>query len=194
MAGDSIEAARALLGAQLVREDASGIRAARIVELEAYGGPVDRASHARAGRTPRTAIMYGPPGVAYVYLVYGMHHCLNIVTGPEGFAGAVLVRAVEPIQGLGLMRAARLANRGAGHAPDRIADERLASGPGLVCRSFDIDRSLTGVDLCDPKGGVRIEARGPDDRDPVPGWTARIGVEYAGEPWASLAWRLVDRS
>jgi DNA-3-methyladenine glycosylase len=138
--------------------------------------------------------MYGPPGVAYVYLVYGMHHCLNVVTGPEGEAGAVLVRAVEPIEGADLMRAARLARPGSSPGDRRVPVLRLASGPGLVCRSFGIDRSLTGADLCDRSGIVRLETLAPDERRPVPAWTPRIGVAYAGEPWASLAWRLVDQS
>jgi DNA-3-methyladenine glycosylase len=138
--------------------------------------------------------MYGPPGVAYVYLVYGMHHCLNVVTGPDGTAGAVLVRAVEPLEGAAAMRSARFAGMSASQAGERVPDERLASGPGLVCRSFDIDRALTGADLCDRGGSVRLEARAPSEREPLPAWTARVGVGYAGEPWASLAWRLVDRS
>ena len=162
--------------------------------MEAYGGPSDRASHARAGRTSRTAVMYGPAGVAYVYLVYGMYNCLNVVTGPEGVAGAVLVRAVEPLEGAAPMRAARLMRRTTERVRARVPDHRLASGPGLVCEAFDIERSLTGVDLCDSEGRVRLEARLPSDRQPLPAWTARVGVGYAGEPWATLAWRLVDRS
>jgi DNA-3-methyladenine glycosylase len=100
-------AAHTLLGATLVREDATGRRTARIVEVEAYGGPEDRASHARFGPTARNRVMFGPPGVAYVYLVYGMYDCLNVVSGPEGTAAAVLIRAVEPLEGVARMRADR---------------------------------------------------------------------------------------
>ena len=135
--------------------------------------------------------MYGPPGRAYVYLVYGMHHCLNVVTGPEGVASAVLVRAVEPVHGLARMH---LGHRPGRRAADGSADNRLASGPGLVCRSFGIDLAPTGIDLCDPASSVRIERRSAGERLPDGAWTARIGVAYAGEPWASLAWRIVDRS
>jgi DNA-3-methyladenine glycosylase len=175
----------------------------RIVELEAYSGPDDLASHARAGRTARNAVMFGPAGIAYVYLVYGMYDCLNVVTGPEGAASALLVRAVDPLEGLELMRAdrARLVSarrRSASHDTaaerdrlTRLPDRRLASGPGLVGAAFGIDRTFTGVDLCDPGSPLRLE--GPvgsvPDREVVA--TPRIGVAYAGEPWASLPWRLV---
>ncbi|MBA2720837.1 MAG: DNA-3-methyladenine glycosylase, partial [Chloroflexi bacterium] len=103
----TLDAARALLGWRLVRDDDTGRRVARIVELEAYIGEDDGASHARFGRTSRNEVMYGPPGRAYVYLVYGMHDCLNIVTEPAGSPAALLVRAVEPLEGTGLMRASR---------------------------------------------------------------------------------------
>ena len=112
LAGPSLEAARALLGARLVRDAAPGDdpaepRIGRIVEVEAYIGIEDRASHARMGPTPRNAVMFGPPGIAYVYLVYGMHHCLNVVTEPAPRPAALLIRAVEPVSGLAAMRAAR---------------------------------------------------------------------------------------
>ena len=116
-------------------------RVGRIVEVEAYIGEEDRASHARFGPTDRNRVMYGPAGIAYVYLVYGMHHCLNVVTEPAGRPAALLVRAVEPLDGIDAMRAARDAlatGRGGGRnaAPDaprrRVADARLAAGPGLV--------------------------------------------------------------
>ena len=134
-------AARALLGTLIVRADASGRRIARIVETEAYAGPEDRASHARAGRTVRTGVMFGPPGRAYIYLVYGLHHCLNVVCGPDGEAAAVLIRAVEPVAGVELMRARRGATAG--------ADARLGAGPARACQALDIDRRLDGIDLLD---------------------------------------------
>ncbi len=137
--GPVVAAARALLGALLVRDDGSGRRVARIVETEAYDGPRDRASHARAGRTARTAVMFGPPGHAYVYLVYGMHHCLNVVCGPDGEASAVLIRAVEPDLGVELMRAGR------GDRPG--PDARLGAGPARLCQALAIDRRLDGIDL-----------------------------------------------
>src|SRR3954453_8770638 len=103
----TLEAAAAILGWRLVRDDQDGRRAGRIVEVEAYVGEADLASHARFGRTARNAVMYGPPGRAYVYLVYGMHDCLNVVTGRVGTPEALPGRAVEPIEGVELMRAAR---------------------------------------------------------------------------------------
>jgi DNA-3-methyladenine glycosylase len=195
-----------LLGARLVRADETGRREGRIVEVEAYGGPDDRASHARFGSTRRNRVMAGPPGMAYVYLVYGMYDCLNVVTGPAGRASAVLIRAVEPLVGLDLMRADRVAQtarRRAGRTPEaleaarerlvRIADERLASGPGLVAAAFGLDATWTGRDLCSPDAVLRLE-RDPDDpADSIPGEviqvSARIGVAYAGPDWAERPWR-----
>ena len=146
--------------------------------------------------------MFGPPGTAYVYLVYGMHDCLNIVTEPAGRAAALLVRAVEPIEGIELMRASRARRAGerrrAGptsgearpqaQAPPPVA--RLGSGPGLVCAIFDLDRSLTGRDLLGPDAPIRLEPRpvGEPRADIVEG--PRVGIAYAGEPWASKPWRL----
>jgi DNA-3-methyladenine glycosylase len=189
----------------LVRDDTTGRRAGRIVEVEAYIGTDDQASHARFGETGRNRVMFGPPGHAYVYLVYGMYDCLNIVTEPAGRPAAVLVRAVEPIEGIERMRADRLtvdqrrrrtqspAGAAAARARiERIPDHRLASGPGLVAAAFGIDTSMTGTDLCDPASGLRVEDA-PRDR-PEPGSivaTARIGVDYAGPDWAARPWRFV---
>jgi DNA-3-methyladenine glycosylase len=197
-----VDAARAILGATLVRVDSRGRRAGRIVEVEAYAGPEDQASHARAGRTERNAVMFGRPGIAYVYLVYGMHDCLNVVTGPADSAGALLIRAVAPTDGVDLMRADRLAWLAAHRrkvGSDAIAreaarlehlpDVRLASGPGLVAAAFGIDRSATGTDLFDPASSLRLEGPfGAVAADAI-SVGPRIGVAYAGTPWAEQPWR-----
>jgi DNA-3-methyladenine glycosylase len=170
--------ARALLGALIVRDTSAGRCVARIVETEAYGGPEDRASHARAGRTPRTVVMFGPPGRAYVYLVYGLHHCLNVVCGDDGVASAVLVRAVEPLAGVEIMRERRGQRSG--------ADERLGAGPARTCQALAIDRALDGIDLLsDDRLWL---ARGTPVR---PGVVCgpRVGVDYAGDEWGTRAWR-----
>jgi len=144
--------------------------------------------------------MAGPPGIAYVYLVYGMYDCLNVVTGPEGQPAAVLIRAVEPLSGMKLMREGRLARAGRRRAARTAAgiqtararlaatpDARLASGPGLVAAAFDIDTEWTGVDLCDTASALRLE---PGDVPPAEiEVSPRIGVAYAGEEWASRPWR-----
>ncbi len=199
LAGDTLDAASALIGARLVRvggpdgtagatDSATELRVGRIVEVEAYIGEGDRASHARMGPTARNAVMFGPPGIAYVYLVYGMYHCLNVVTEPAPRAAAVLIRAVEPVEGVDAMRAAR-ERRSRG--PVRAADTRLAAGPGLVAAAFDIDRSHTGVDLCDGASTLHLEARPLDEPAPAVLATPRIGIAYAGEPWVSVPWRFV---
>jgi DNA-3-methyladenine glycosylase len=202
LAGDSLAAARALIGARLVRDPAldahagdplAARRVGRIVEVEAYIGVEDLASHARMGPTARNRVMFGPPGIAYVYLVYGMHHCLNVVTEPDGRAAALLIRAVEPLEGIEAMRAARRAV--ARHRPPReVAAARLAAGPGLVGAAFSIDRSLTGLDLCAAGSPLRLEpAPGEKPANEVVA-TPRIGIAYAGEPWISRPWRLLDPS
>ncbi len=155
--------AREMLGTTLVHVDDSGLRrAGRIVETEAYVGPHDAASHARSGPTRRGALMYGPPGVAYVYLIYGMHYCFNAVTETVGYPGAVLVRAIEPLEN---------AERG--------------GGPALVCRALHIDRSCTGVDLVTGNLGLEDAPSVPDEDVRI---GPRIGVDYAGE-WAAHPWR-----
>jgi DNA-3-methyladenine glycosylase len=187
-----------------VRDDALGRRIGRIVELEAYIGQEDRASHARFGPTERNRVMWGRPGTAYVYLVYGMYDCLNVVTEPEGRPAALLVRAVEPIDGVEAMRRARIeAGRRRRRRADTAAEagridalppHRLARGPGLVAAAFGLDRSHTGADLLDPGSPIRLEAPASGDRPPEPAWTPRIGIDYAGEGWTDRPWRLVDAS
>jgi DNA-3-methyladenine glycosylase len=132
-----VTVARAALGRVLVHDSPEGRVAGRIVEVEAYGGPDDPASHARSGRTARNASMFGPPGHAYVYFTYGMHHCLNLVTGETGRAAAVLVRALEPIQGFELLRR----RRGTADAG------RWLRGPGCVADGLGLDRAHDGLDL-----------------------------------------------
>jgi len=189
LAGPTLSAARALLGARLIREGSDGPRVGRIVEVEAYIGEDDAASHARFGRTARNAVMFGDPGRAYVYLVYGMHHCLNVVTEPVGRPAAVLIRAVEPETGIAAMRDARV-SRTRTRPPATSRDARLAAGPGLVAAAFSIDRSATGVDLCDPASPLRLALAPGEDPPPVE-MTPRIGIAYAGEPWSSRPWRLL---
>lgn len=145
-------------------------------------------------------------GLAYVYLVYGMYDCLNVVTGPEGAPSAVLIRAVEPLSGLTEMRHARLSVEGrrkAARTPGgttaararlaRTPVDRLASGPGLVAAAFGIDTSWTGRDLCDPGSPLRLERDPADPSDAVPddrvAVSPRVGVAYAGDDWASRPWR-----
>ncbi len=161
-ARDAATVARALLGAILVAEADGARRRARITETEAYVGPHDKASHSRHGPTRRNASMFGPPGHAYVYFLYGMHHCLNVVTGLEGDGQAVLLRAAEPLDGW---------------------DARL-TGPALLARAFRVTRADDGADLA--TGRLRLE-RGPTPRRIRTG--PRVGVAYAG-PWARRHLRL----
>jgi DNA-3-methyladenine glycosylase len=158
--------------------------------------------------------MFGPPGHAYVYLVYGMHRCLNVVTEPAGQPAAVLVRAVEPIEGAGAMREARLCYEASRprspRAPgdgqprasratvatthDRLArlpDARLASGPGLVGAAFSIEMAQSGLDLLDPDAPLRLEPARPGEPEPIIVGTRRVGIAYAGSPWAEAPWRLL---
>lgn len=193
------------MGARLVREiPGEPTRIGRIVEVEAYIGEDDRASHARFGRTDRNAVMYGPPGIAYVYLVYGMYDCLNVVTEAVGFPAAVLIRAVEPIVGIDAMRRGRVDHALARRRPDggtatqpspRIATAdltRLADGPGKLAAAFAIGREQNGVDLCESSAGLWIEPAADDDRPVVVRATPRIGIGYAGAPWTDVPWRLID--
>lgn len=167
--------ARDLLGARLVHASPGGPVGGRIVEVEAYAGPEDLAAHSSRGRTARNAVMFGSPGHLYVYLVYGLHHCLNVVAGPGDKPEAVLVRALEIDEGLALARH----RRGPG-----VTDVRLAAGPGNVGRALNVDRSLNGTDLL--AGPVRVVPR----EGPLPAVARgrRVGVDYAG-PWAARPMR-----
>ena len=155
---DTVEVAQDLLGKHLVHVVSGVERVGRIVEVEAYLGPHDLAAHSARGLTNRTKIMFGPPGHAYVYMIYGMHYCMNVVTQPEGQASAVLLRAVEPVKHI----------------------EGRTQGPALLCKAMDIDKRQNGADLLsdelhivDPRDGGRIRiVKRP-----------RIGVDYAGH-WA----------
>jgi len=166
-----------LLGAFLVHEVPGGRIAGRIVEVEAYVGPEDLAAHSSRGQTPRNGVMFGPPGHLYVYLVYGMHHCVNVVCGPDAKPEAVLLRAAELTQGEELARTRR----------GGVPRARLASGPGNLAAAFGIDRRLNGADLLD--GPVRLQ-HGP--RPQSVDRTPRIGVDYAGD-WADRRLRYLIR-
>lgn len=159
----TLEVARELLGALLVHKRPSGRLVGRVVETEAYVGPEDRGSHAHRGRTARTWPMFGPPGRAYVYLIYGVHHCFNVVTEGEGYPAAVLIRALEAVEEL----------------------PGPARGPGLVCRLMDIDRRFTGLALTAPPLYFAAGQRVPNERVAT---GPRVGIDYAGE-WAARPWR-----
>lgn len=160
-----------LLGARIVHDAPDGVVGGRIVEVEAYEGPDDLAAHSSRGRTARNEVMFGPPGHLYVYLVYGLHLCMNVVAGPGAKPEAVLIRALEIDEGVEIARARR---------GPRPPDTRLAAGPGNVGQALGIDRGLNGSDLL--SGPVRIEPRA----GPIPPTRngSRVGVDYAG-PWAA---------
>jgi DNA-3-methyladenine glycosylase len=175
---DTIEVARDLLGKVLVREIDGSRLSVKIVETEAYVGPHDKACHARNGMTARNRVMFGEPGHAYVYFIYGMYYCLNLVTEKAGYPAAVLIRAGEPLEGEDTMRALRTKAR-------KIKD--LTSGPGKLCQAMSIDRELNGADVC-RKGPLYLETGMGDSHEIAS--CKRIGVEYAGEykdkPWRFL--------
>lgn len=163
--------ARDLLGTLLTRRsDTAPTRSGIIVETEAYVGAEDMASHAHRGRTPRTEVLFGPAGIWYIYLVYGMHHQLNIVTDLPGTPAGVLIRAIEPVEGIAPMRAARTAVR---------TNRDLTNGPGKLCHALAIDRSLNGTSATDRTAHVFISS----DNHRIPSShiiaAPRIGIPYA---------------
>jgi DNA-3-methyladenine glycosylase len=169
-----------LLGKVLVHDTADGTAAGRIVEVEAYRGPADRAAHSYGGhRSARNEVMYGPPGHAYVYFIYGMHHCMNVVTRAAGVPEAVLLRALEPLEGESLMRR----RRGLPAAPAW----RLCRGPGALCQALGITRAANGADLV--RGPLRVLDAPAIGAHRV-ARTVRIGIDYAGA-YATRPWRFV---
>jgi DNA-3-methyladenine glycosylase len=175
----TIRVARQLLGKYLVRRHPDGKTVGKIVETEAYVGPHDLACHAAKGRTARTEVMFGPPGHAYVYFIYGVYYCLNIVTEEVGHASAVLIRALEPIEGIKLMQKRR--------GLDEL--RKLVSGPGKLCLAMAIDKALNSADMS--RGNVLyVEDRGERAAKIVA--RPRIGVDYAGK-WKDKPWRFLIR-
>jgi len=182
---DTLAVARELLGCVLVRRLGHGVELrGRIVEAEAYVGEEDKACHARAGRTPRTEVLYGPPGFAYVYLTYGMHHMLNAVTEAEGRPAAVLIRAAEPLQGLERMARGRGLS---GNGP--VRPQALASGPAKLCQAFGLDLRQNRSDLRGPT--LWIEPGEPIP-DAAVAASPRIGCHTAPAPWDSIPWRFYE--
>jgi DNA-3-methyladenine glycosylase len=172
-----LSVARTCIGKLLVHRTNEGLMVGRIVETEAYRGPEDRASHSFGGRrTARTEVMFGPPGYAYVFFVYGMHYQFNIVTTGDGHPHAVLVRALEPISGIECMAKRRKLPQ---------TSRELTNGPGKLCQAFAIDERAYGLDLCDSR---LFLADGPPTKTQR---SARIGVRYAAE-WAQKPWRFFD--
>jgi DNA-3-methyladenine glycosylase len=165
-----LKVAEELLGRVLVRRIGDRTLRGAIVEVEAYAGRNDLGSHASRGKTNRTSIMFGPPGFAYIYLIYGMYHCLNVVADHEGEPAAVLIRALQPFEGL----------------------DEATDGPGKLCRALQIDRSLLGIDMTS-EGPLFVS-----DELALPDFQVatgpRVGIDYAGE-WALKPWRLwVERN
>jgi len=171
----TLDVAPDLLGKVVVRRLGNETLAGRIVETEAYLDHPDMASHASRKNPKRAQIMFGPPGFAYVYQVYGMYFCLNLVAEREGVAGAVLVRAAEPVEGIDAIK--RLRKR-------PMPERNLTSGPSKLCQALGIDMAFNGVDLCGDE--LWVEDRGLPRGEVCTG--PRVGVDYAGE-WALKPWR-----
>lgn len=175
----TLTVARELIGARLVRILNGRELVGLITEAEAYIGEEDLGCHAKAGRTPRTAVMYGPPGHAYVYFTYGNHWMLNVVTEREGSPAAVLIRAIQPIEGVEVM--------------SRRREGRDTFGPGKLTQAMGITKRENGVDLTDAGSSLRIEA-GMRVPDSLVTKGPRVGLNTVPEPWKSKPWRFVVNS
>ena len=175
---DTLQVARDLLGKRLVKTEDGKRIGGLIVEAEAYRGEEDQGCHAKAGRTPRTAVMYGAPGHAYVYFTYGQHWMLNTVCEAEGFPAAVLIRAILPTEGIQVISSRR------GSQPRRL----WTDGPAKLCQALAIYRNFNAVDLCAPGADLFIE-----DAEPVSDLAVttgpRVGFNNVPEPWLSMPWR-----
>lgn len=178
--GSPARVAREVIGKVLVSTAGARILAGRIVEAEAYHGADDPAAHAFAGKTPRNAVLFGPPGFAYVYFIYGMHFCLNVSCETDGTGGGVLFRALEPLDAFGDQTGAVAEMRRLRGLPDDAPLRLVASGPGRLCQAFGITRTNTnGLDFTDPSSPLRIVDDGFRAKEIVA--TPRIGVSKAAE-------------
>ncbi len=179
-AREAPDVARNLLGHLLVHESGGQRIAGRIVEAEGYTGWDDAASHASRGQTKRNAVMFGPPGHAYVYFIYGMYWLLNVAARPPGvdYGGAALIRAVEPVEGIDVMAERR----------DGRPEREWTSGPGRLTMALGVDGTLNGVDLTAADSPLRIERGQPVPVDEV-ACGPRIGLGSTPEPWRSKPWR-----
>lgn len=185
----AVELAERLLGTILVSRVGSVRTAGRICEVEVYRGEEDRACHARNGPTPRNRVMYGPPGFAYIYVIYGMYHCLNIVAEPRSYPAAILIRALDPVEGIETMRRRRLRGR-RGHGGPPAGALELATGPGRLCQALGLDRRHDGTDLTGEtlflEAGRRLP-RTSIERAP------RVGLTEACGDWRFRPWNLSYR-
>lgn len=179
-ARDTVEVARDLIGKTLVRQDGADRISGVIIETEAYRGEEDLACHCRSGRTPRTEIMYGPAGRAYVYLIYGMYWLLNVVTEAVGNPGAVLIRAIEPLNGVEI-----IARRRAGQAR-----RNWTNGPGKLSLALDIQGDMNDVNICTSSGPLYI-TQGVDVSPEIIRRGPRVGLDTVPEPWRSKDWRFM---
>jgi DNA-3-methyladenine glycosylase len=178
----TLDVARDLIGTVFVHESPAGLASGVIVETEAYIGEADPACHAAPGPTRRNAPLYGPPGMAYVYLNYGIHYLVNAVTEPDGWPAAVLIRALEPLEGEPLMRRRRA--RGSGRPASGFTSAELCRGPGNLTRALGISLRQNLFDLTN--GPLRIESRGLPRR--AIAWTPRIGITVGtGSLWRCIA-------
>jgi DNA-3-methyladenine glycosylase len=178
----TLTVARELLGTRLVRLEGGERTAGIIVEAEAYIGEEDLGCHASAGYTPRTQVMYGLPGHAYVYFTYGMHWMLNFVTEQEAFPAAVLIRGILPTEGV-----ERIATRRSGRPK-----QEWTNGPGKICSALAINRAQNGADLCALEAELFVEY-GVRISDSSVTNTPRVGLNSVPEPWKSVPWRFVAR-
>ena len=169
--------AKELLGKIIVKKDGESILSGKIVEVEAYDGEIDEASHAFIGKTERTKIMFNEGGYFYVYFTYGAHYCCNVVTGKKGRGTAVLIRAIEPVEGISLMSKNRF-----GNMIDEKDKIKLTNGPGKVCKAFGISKEHYGVDLT---GENIFIVNMPKIKDEEIGITKRVGIKKSMD----LAWR-----
>ena len=176
----TLQVARDLLGTRLVRLENGQRLAGYIVEAEAYIGEADQGCHAKAGRTPRTQVMYSDPGHVYVYFTYGMHWMLNFVTEPAGSPAAVLIRAIFPSEGVEQMATRRMGQ----------PRQHWTDGPAKLCQAMGIDRLLNGSDACDPEAVLFVE-QGVQVPDSSVTTGPRVGLYSVPEPWKSMPWRFI---